>query len=401
MVYITHAQNDNIFNTILKNLFPLLIITLFFLTPTIGQSQEGKVEIDGIILDETNFPVPYAAVGIVEKYLGTSSTEDGEFSMLVTKGELQDSLSISCLGYDTIKIKVEDYLNQEEKKIVLVESVFEMDEIKLLNPLEYVLNAQKSLKENTISTPHKIEMLYRRAATEGGRSKFLVENYIKIRDRGPAYPLGVVEVAEARKSADYRIWKRVQWTHSINHMANGNPLRPSEKQPNLKKFTWKKIGDSSYEGEDVLILEGTGKKQWNKIKLYIGIDTYSVYRIEKQKALYIYQKHQNGKLYLSYYANEWGFQRDMIPEQYWNTEAEKMSYRLEAFVYNIEIDKKKIRIKSFGDDTDMGSLDLPYHPQFWRNLSMPPDTKFYKKIKSELESNYGVSLEKQFELVNK
>ncbi|GAL62712.1 hypothetical protein [Algibacter lectus] len=91
----------------------------------------------------------------------------------------------------------------------------------------------------------------------------------------------------------------------------------------------------------------------------------------------------------------------MIPEEYWNTEAEKMSYRLEAFVYNIEIDKKKIRIRGFGDDTDMGSLDLPYHPQFWRNLSMPPDTKFYKKIKSELESNYGVSLEKQFELVNK
>ena len=401
MVYITHAQNDNIFNTILKNLFPLLIITLFFLTPTIGQSQEGKVEIDGIILDETNFPVPYAAVGIVEKYLGTSSTEDGEFSMLVTKSELQDSLSISCLGYNTIKIKVEDYLNQEEKKIVLVESVFEMDEIKLLNPLEYVLNAQKSLKENTISTPHQIEMLYRRAATEGGRSKFFVENYIKIRDRGPAYPLGIVEVAEARKSADYRIWKRVQWTHSINYMASGNPFRPSEKKPNLKKFTWKKIGDSSYEGEDVLILEGTGKKKWNKIKLYIGIDTYSVYRIEKQKALYIYQKHQNGKLYLSYFANEWGFNRNQIPEKYWNTEAEKMSYRLEAFVYNIETDKKKIRVRSFGDETDMGSLDLPYHPAFWSNLSMPPDTKFYKKIKSELESNYGVSLEKQFELVNK
>lgn len=404
MLLKTISQNYNSPRTYtkkLKGLFFLFLIAFLLLSPIISHSQEGKIEIDGIILDETNFPVPYAAVGIVEKYLGTSSTEDGEFSMLVSKNELKDSLSISCLGYNTIKINVQDYLNQNEKKIVLVESVFEMNEVKLFSPLGYVMNALKNLKENTISTPHKIEMLYRRAATEGGKSKFFVENYIKIRDRGPAFPLGVVEVAEARKSADYRIWKRTQWTHSINHMSTGNPLTPSEKQPNLKKFTWKKIGDSSYEGEDVVIVEGVGKQKWNKIKLYIGINTYSVYRIEKQKALYVYQKHQNGKLYLSYYANEWGFGRDMIPEKYWNTEAEKMSYRLEAFVYNIETDKKKIKVNSFGDKTDMGSLDLPYHPEFWRNLSMPPDTKFYKKIKSELESNYGVSLEKQFELVNK
>lgn len=385
----------------LKTIFRVSLTAILFFNSIETQSQENKIEIDGILLDETNFPIPYAALGISEKYIGTTSTEDGEFSMLISKNELQDSLSISCLGYATIKIKVQDYLNQQEKKIVLVESVFEMDEIKLLNPAGYVINALKSLKKNTISSPHKIEMLYRRAATEGDKSKFFVENYIKIRDRGPAYQLGVVEVAEARKSADYRIWKRKQWTHSINYMASGNPLRPSEKQPNLKKFKWIKIGDSSYEGEDVIIVEGVGKQKWMKIKLFIGIDTYKVYRIEKQKALYVYQKHKNGKLYLSYYANEWGFQRDMIPEKYWNTEAEKMSYRLEAFVYNIETDKKKIKVNRFGSNTDMGSIDLPYHAEFWENLSMPPDTKFYKKIKSELESNYGVPLEKQFELVNK
>lgn len=384
----------------LKTIFKVSLTAILFFNSIETQSQENKIEIDGILLDETNFPIPYAAIGISEKYIGTTSTEDGEFSMLISNNELKDSLSISCLGYNTIKIKVQDYLNQNEKKIVLIESVFEMDEIKLLSPLDYVINALKNLKENTISTPHKIEMLYRRAATEGGKSKFFVENYIKIRDRGPAYPLGVVEVAEARKSADYRIWKRTQWTHSINYMASGNPLRPSEKQPNLKKYKWIKIGDSSYEGEDVIIVEGVGNEKWKTIKLFIGIDTYKVYRIEKQKALYVYQKHQNGKLYLSYYANEWGFGRDMIPEKYWNTEAEKMSYRLEAFVYNIETDKKKIKVNSFGDKTDMGSIDLPYHAEFWKNLSMPPDTKFYKKIKSELESNFGVSLEKQFELVN-
>lgn len=383
---------------------PTLFLSLIFSLLVLFQSnaQQGNIEVNGIIIDETNYPVPYVAIGIVEKYKGTSSTEDGEFSMIITKNELQDSLSISCLGYDSFKIKVQDYLNQPEKKIILKESVVEMNEITLLKPIDYVLNAYKSLKNNYVSVPHQLDILYRRACTEGKKSKFFVENYIKVRDRGPAYNLGTVQVAEARKSADYRIWKRKQHTHSINHMANGNPLRPSDKRPNLKKFKWKKIGDTSYEGEDVVIIEGTSIKQkWTKIKYYIGLDTYSVFKIERGKALYLFKKHNNGKLYLSYYAHEWGFGRNMIPEEYWNTEAEKMSYRLEAFVQNIETNKKKIKVSAFGGETDMGSQELDYHPEFWNNYSMPPDTKFFKKIKKELESNYGVPLETQFKLVNK
>ena len=77
-----------------------------------------------------------------------------------------------------------------------------------------------------------------------------------------------------------------------------------------------------------------------------------------------------------------------------------MSYRLEAFVYNVELDKKKINVDEFGGKTDMGSLDLPYNAKFWNNLSMPPDTKFFKKIKSELEGNFGVPLKVQYNLVN-
>ena len=365
-------------------------------------AQEKKIEVKGIIFDQTNITIPYVSVSIIEKGIGTSSTEDGEFSMLISKNELQDSLSISSLGFDSFKIKVQDFLSQKEQKIVLKESVVKMDEIMLFKPSEYVFSAVEKLKENTISKPHKLELLYRRAATEGGKSKFFVENYIKIRDRGPAYTLGIVEVAEVRKSADYRIWKRTQWTHSINYMASGNPLRPSEKKPNLKKYNWKKIGDSSYDGEDVVIVKGThNSNKWDFITFFIGLDNYAIYRIERPKSLYLYKKHKSGKLHLNYYSREWGFGRDMIPEEYWNTEAEKMTYRLEAFVYDVETDKKKIRVRKYGGDTDMGSVDVPYNEQFWNTLSMPPDTKFYKKIKSELEGLYGVSLQNQFKLSNK
>lgn len=380
----------------------ILFFSVFFLTliPKNAYSQQ-KIEVKGIILDEFENPIPFAAISISKKNKGTSSTEDGEFSFYLTKNDLEDILSVTSLGFNPLKIKVKDYLAQKEKKIVLKESVVEMDEITILAPKNYVQSALKKLKENTLSSQHQIELLYRRAATEAGKSKFFVENYIKIKDRGPAYSLGAVQVVQARKSADYRIWKRKQWTHDINWMATANPLRPTDRRPNLKKFKWKIVGETTYENEDVLILEGVGKKKWNKVKLYIGADSYGIFRIEKDNALFIYKKHQNGKLYLSYYSNEWSIGRGQIPQNYWNTDAEKMSYRLELFVYNVEIDRKKIKVKLFGGHADMGSLDLPYNKKFWDDLSMPPDTKFFKQIKKELEGNYGVPLETQYNLVNK
>ncbi|APZ45584.1 hypothetical protein BW723_04415 [Polaribacter reichenbachii] len=385
----------------MKSRFIILFLSIIFFGFNSQNSFAQKsIEVKGIVLDEFNNPIPFAAISILKKNRGTSSTEDGEFSLKITSSELEDMLSFTSLGFNPFKIKIKDYLAQAEKKIVLKETVFEMDEITIVAPKTYVINALKKLKDNTLSKPHQIELLYRRAATEGGKSKFFVENYIKIRDRGPASPLGIVEVTESRKSADYRIWKRKQWTHDINWMITANPLRPTDRTPNLKKYKWEITGETSYEGEEVLIFEGTGKNKWDKVKLYIGVDSYGVFRIERNKAIMVYKRHENGKLYLSYYANEWGLGRKQIPQKYWNTDAEEMSYRLEAFVYKVETDKKKIDVNAFGGDTDMGSLDLPYNAEFWKNLSMPPDTKFFKQIKKELEGNFGVPLEVQYNLAN-
>jgi len=63
--------------------------------------------------------------------------------------------------------------------------------------------------------------------------------------------------------------------------------------------------------------------------------------------------------------------------------------------------KKKITAKGYEEfDKDLSEIELPYDPKFWSNFSLPPDTNFYKKIKRELESNYGVPLETQFKYVN-
>jgi len=379
-----------------------LSVVLFFAAALSISAQDYK-QIKGMVTDGFNDPIPFAAVTVLNQNIGISTTEDGEFSLFVSGTNLQDTLTVSSLGFKTFSISIGDYIAQTEDKITLEEDVFEMDEVVLLSPKLYVLEALKRLKDNTISTTHVTEMLYRRAATENNKSKFFVENYIKVRDRGPAHLSGTIQVVQARKSADYRTWKRTQWRHSFFNMNDVNPLRPGDSQHNrnLKKFLWNKIGESTYEGEDVLILEGKNpKKKWETMIFYLGIDSYKIYRIERNNTIFIYKNHKSGKLVLNYFKTEWNFPKWNMPPEVLGTDGETLNYKIEAFVYNVETDKKKMKFKSFGGDQDMGSIKLPYNPSFWENLNTPPDTKFYKKLKKEQGEIFGVPLDVQYALVN-
>ena len=78
---------------------------------------QETTEISGKIIDQFGLEVPYAAVGITKKNIGTTSTEDGSFYFRVTKNELEDSLTVSSLGFSTFSIKIKDYLSRNGKQI--------------------------------------------------------------------------------------------------------------------------------------------------------------------------------------------------------------------------------------------------------------------------------------------
>jgi hypothetical protein len=221
-------------------------------------AQDAKeVLLEGIIMDTYNYTVPYAAIGIPKKYVGTSSNEDGGFSLKLFKNNLNDSLEVSSIGYKTFKIKVQDYINQSDKKIILEEDVVSLSEVKILKPETYVKNALKNLKNTTLNDKHQIDMLYRRSSVENGKTRFLVEQYLKLIDYGPMTDKwSAIEVAHSRQSADYRFAFRKQPGHSVNVMCLINPLRQGISR---RSFEWNKMGDTSYDGDDIVIIEGRDK----------------------------------------------------------------------------------------------------------------------------------------------
>ena len=118
--------------------------------------------IDGSIIDDNDFEIPFAAVGILKKNIGTTSTIEGTFSFIVSPNEIEDSLEISSIGFKTFKIKVKDYIDKKVKTIRLSEQLTQLDEVIVKAPINYIEKALKLLKTNTISVNHQLNLLYRR-----------------------------------------------------------------------------------------------------------------------------------------------------------------------------------------------------------------------------------------------
>ena len=391
--------------------------TLFFLVLYTFIYSQNKTVVEGVIVDEYNYGVPYAAIGILSKNLGTSSNDEGAFYFLVSDKELNDVLEISSIGFKTLKISIKDFLSQADKKIVLEENITELSDVLVKSNEDYVRLALKNLKENTLNKPHQLKVLYRRWSVEDNICRFYIEHFINVNDRGPYYNISDFNVIQTRNSADYRFLATDQDVHALQYMQGNNPLR---RNFNVKDYKWKKLGVSNYDGEDVIILNGTGlddRGNERSLKLFIGFDTYSIYKLEISKVpkgaksmnlIYVYKKNLEGKLYLSYHNREYKNSKkasDKIkkllaskgekPRNYIPTE-----FRHEVFVIGVEMDKKRFDNSGITGERDMTLFKIPYDLNFWKNISLPPETKFYKENISELESLYGVPIETQFEYSN-
>jgi hypothetical protein len=384
---------------------------LFLLTVPV-QSQEEALKLEGVILDQTKLTVPFAAIGIPSKWIGTSSNEDGNFHLEMSNDYLLDTLEVSSIGYITSKMLVKDFIALSEKIIILKEDVVSLNEVSIMHPAQYVELAFKNLENNTVSSVHELKILNRFFAVENEEAKFFVEHYLKVKDKGPAGGQDVkrIEVVEGRKSADYRIFKdaKSRGIYPINFMTRIDPLR---RGISINDYNWTKIGDTSYDGDGIIIIQGESKtKQKHPYLdpiLYIGVKDYKVYKTTNMSStvVYIYKKNKDGKLYLSYH-NHYTRRFQKLTEQQQTIlqtkrKKAKLSLRNEVIVLGIETNKKNIDTKrSDVHRKKMEDVDVKYNSFFWNNFNLPPASEYYKKSVNELESIYGVPLETQFNLVN-
>jgi len=388
------------------------IILLFFLCFSFYSYSQSRIVVEGSVVDEYELEIPFAAVGIIKKNIGVTSTEDGTFSFIVSNNELDDLLEISSIGFETYKIKIKDFI-YGNKKITLKEKVSALEGVVVSAPINIIKLAFKKIKENFVNENQQLDILYRRWDVEDNKCRFFIEHFLTVIEKGPPTSLRKFSIKESRNSADYRYVKNNAKMHPIQNTVWMNPLRNGT---SIRSLKWKKTEVTTYDDEDVIVYEGISESE--NIKLFVGFDTYKIYRIERswkpsvgrsQNGIWIYKKDSESKLYLSYHQREWIGARK-LPENVKNILISNgkpvpnfvpVEFRHELFVLGIKKNKKDFdSFKETLEQKDMSLYKINYNDNFWKNINLPPETSYFRKNISELESLYDVPIETQFKYSN-
>ncbi len=105
---------------------------------------QAQIRVSGWILEKENgTPIPFAAIGLVNKAIGTLSNENGNFSFTFPNTEEKDSIRFTAIGFHSITFPITDFINKKESKIELTKEA---------NELEEVVIQSKKIKKEVLGT---------------------------------------------------------------------------------------------------------------------------------------------------------------------------------------------------------------------------------------------------------
>lgn len=131
--------------------------------------------ITGVIIDgETSEPLPYATIALINKGKGTVSNNNGEFGIKITPDLINDTLSVSYLGYFGRNVAVKKAIGNNFT-IAMKREYISIPEIIIKNqvPKELIIKARSAIPENYGNTPVMMTGFYR----EGVMKKSELQTY--------------------------------------------------------------------------------------------------------------------------------------------------------------------------------------------------------------------------------
>lgn len=166
-------KNDSLVFSVIDK-YIIIAKTEPIITQPDSSSQKVRY-ITGKIIDvETREPLPFATVGLKNKGKGTVSNINGEFGLKITPDFLNDTLSVSYLGYLRKEITVRnsfksDFTVSMKREYISIPEII----IRNQNPLDIIVHAYKSIARNYGNSPAAMTGFYR----EGVMKKTELQTY--------------------------------------------------------------------------------------------------------------------------------------------------------------------------------------------------------------------------------
>ena len=165
-----------------KNIF--IILLLIFETIT-AFSQTGVVITSKVIDKETNQPLVFAHVYIKKLSTGTFTDENGYFTLIIPKSSINDSVTISFIGYETLNLKISKI---KHENIFLSPKVNMIEEIAIIasyNPKKIFKKVRKNLRKNyPLNTPFCAKTFFREYYKKDSSTVHMFEASITMKTKG-------------------------------------------------------------------------------------------------------------------------------------------------------------------------------------------------------------------------
>ncbi len=395
-------------------------------------SQESNpFDIEGQIIDRTtNHRIPYASIAVENQSYGTSSNDQGEFSLTIpTSLRSKDFvLTVSCLGFKSARIVGPG----DSLTVYLTPAVIELKAVEFSastqDPKRIVKKAFSNVSKNYYSKSFVYETFYRHSCKDDGAYGRLIEAAIDIykpnghkliRPR-PGYK-EEVKVRQLRRTYDrtelrtnhapislysvmgvdpasYQIkTKKVKWI--VLNILRDNDV--SSLKTAIDDFVFEFEGITEYDGEEVYKIfysrhdtlasvNGASYNIRQQGMLYINTKDYGFLKSEylrarkndSVRAVTIYKKY-NGK-YFHHYTMTDG-----------NTYYEKDNL---LHYYHLELMTSNIRLKQFekftGKQPDKEMLlSVPYDSTFWQDYNILKSTPLDDYIVRDLQKDQKLDLQ--------
>jgi len=138
--------------------------------------------IKGIVSDaESGEPLPFATIGIIREGRGTVTNNNGEFGLKISRNCIDDSLSVSYLGYFRRQIPVRQAIGNNFN-IKMRREYIPIPEIIIRNqiPQEILRRAYNSIAQNYGNTPAGLTGFYREAVMKKSELQIYSEAILQI-----------------------------------------------------------------------------------------------------------------------------------------------------------------------------------------------------------------------------
>ncbi|WP_282159738.1 carboxypeptidase-like regulatory domain-containing protein [Ulvibacterium marinum] len=166
-----------------------LFLLLVLMTTSCFSQREDFIF--GQLIDSTkNETIPFASIRVKDKALGVITNIDGTFKIPLRFKALGDVLEISCMGYVTKEVLMEDLTEGQSNIIVLQPGGFQLSEavvsakIRGLTAKQIVKIAVNSIPQNYPSENFEIVGYYRDYQVKNGNYINLNEAIINVQDQG-------------------------------------------------------------------------------------------------------------------------------------------------------------------------------------------------------------------------